>query len=97
MGQNIQALALCLWLQHIHSDLVLLSKKNSRELFAAMANMLLCYRQPCKTFRAYVMNSTVSLGTHLTLTLVPCQISRCKDNLSHCPKSKIAWTSCSHA
>jgi len=29
MGQNIQALALCLWLQNIHSDLVLLSKKNS--------------------------------------------------------------------
>lgn len=36
MGQNIQALALCLWLQHIHSDLVLLSKKNSCELSSDM-------------------------------------------------------------
>lgn len=59
--------------------------------------MLLCYAQPCKTFRAYGMNSTVLLGTHLMLTLVPCQISGCKGNLSCCLKSKIAWTSCSHA
>lgn len=28
MGQNSQALPLCLWLQHVHSSLVLLSKKN---------------------------------------------------------------------
>lgn len=36
MGQNIQALAVCLWIQHVHTYLVLLSKKNSCELFSDM-------------------------------------------------------------
>lgn len=35
-GQNIRTLALCLWLQHVRSDLVLLSKKNSGALFSDM-------------------------------------------------------------
>lgn len=43
------------------------------------------------------MNSTVFLGTHPVLTLVPCQLSGYKDNLPHCLKSKNAWTSCSRA
>lgn len=96
IGHNIPALSPCLWPQHIHSDLVFLSKKISSEpLSQTWTNhMFLCCGQPNKTFRAYFMSSTVLLGTHLMLTPVAWQISRCKANLSHCQRSKTAWTSC---